>query len=319
MVILLSRLLGVQIPREPMPFLLLPVELRLEIYKHLVEPVTHTLKDPKLRSGVLTVHDKTCDMSILRTCKTIHDEAKPAIIDVLRTPEDEPAYHFFTNRWPAVEQFVKINHVRFGLIDFIDDSSLRQVAARARHLSKGTSLRIDYSQHPRVSEWDYQQDLALLESATKRAGNSINILHSGRLMPLSKYLSEEPPASEALRQERNRWKLNFNQWGWLWDEPRIAELGNNPLPPWIRLPSERMSFGEFVRRFLSYEKGLALCLLGFACYGIFAFFRLCHSLLVGRSLLPSFAGVAFFVCNSFVIGWFFHTTFRFSSIIRVFP
>lgn len=93
-------------------------------------------------------------------------------------------------------------------------------------------------------------------------------------MPLPNYLSEEPQASAALQQERKRWKLNFHQWGWLWDEPRIAELGNDPLPPWIRLPSERVNFGDFVRRFLSYEKGLALCLLVFACYGIFTFFLL---------------------------------------------
>ncbi|KAF2702747.1 hypothetical protein K504DRAFT_212889 [Pleomassaria siparia CBS 279.74] len=245
MVSLLSNILRgrrFQKPKPPMSrplpaFLLLPTELRLEIYKFLVESKTHTLKDPEEAHGVLTVYYKTCDMAILRTCETIRAEAEPAILSALRPQLDQPAFHFLTsplapvNRRTQVsrivEHYIKIIYVRRGLLDHIDNPTLRRLSIRMQRLTDSRSLQLDYIEHPGNTSPDLQQDIAFLQVASEQAGHAVNGLvisrPEGRLVPIEEYLLNEPEqidSSEAskLNAERRQWKEKFAAWNCLWND-----------------------------------------------------------------------------------------------------
>jgi hypothetical protein len=262
-----------QIPKGRILFLHLPVEIRLEVYKHLVEGVTLTLEDHRLSKGFLQAYDTICDMSILRTCKTIYHEAQPAIIEALQA---QNTFQFFMYTWPAVEQFIKINQVRFGLIDKIDDPSFKKLAVRGARRSPNRHVRIDYAKHPLTTDLGFQQDMAFLEVAAKKITIEVNILHDGRLVPLPEYCAGESESllSDYLRSRRRTWKMVFEHGAWIWAEPRIASFEDEPLLTLIRHAGEPWRFLETFWRFCSTERGVALTLLTSFGLGIFCLAQL---------------------------------------------
>jgi hypothetical protein len=273
-------------PQEPMRFLNLPTELRLEIYKYLVEPITLTLEDPRLPKGMLKAYDTACDMSILRTCKTIYNEAWPTITDALRVQKDKPTYHFFIYTWPAVEQFIKINQIRFGLFDLIDDPSFKKLAVRGSRRSPNGRVRIDYAKHPLTTDLGFQQDIAFLEVAAKKVSSEINILHDGQLVPLPEYLTgiSEGLLTDYLRHTRRTWKMVFEHGAWIWEESRITSFENDPLLTLIRHAGEPWKLIKTLGRFCSTEIGVVLTLLTSIGLDVFCIVQLYRSFPLQRPI-----------------------------------
>ena len=89
------------------PFLELPKELRLTIYEYLPEEVDYDFpmkinQTPRPTPyGLITLHNKVCEVSILSTCKINFAEAQPIIASSLRIQQNEPAYHYSYRNFSA--------------------------------------------------------------------------------------------------------------------------------------------------------------------------------------------------------------------------
>ncbi|KAF2709734.1 hypothetical protein K504DRAFT_502449 [Pleomassaria siparia CBS 279.74] len=77
-------------PPKSFPFLRFPCDIRLLVYEEL--PCCILRAWPEIPPG-FKVHDKTCPMSIVRTCKLVNAEALPTIMRKMAFRKDEARLH----------------------------------------------------------------------------------------------------------------------------------------------------------------------------------------------------------------------------------
>lgn len=200
-------------PRDRSPFLELPVELRVMIYRCLPRDTKHVffdrfMHDPNGTLPFWELRDRVCKVDILRVNKKIYSEAKPTIDDELRRrkQKDGHAYHISSLGSSVVNIMAQINRIRFGenseklwklYRDFGDSwvSGFKfrlsprnldpetQAKIRMRQFDLGHSVHIDYNPLPnrdRYQEISFEQDLALLTYLRDYSDGEVTIfIHQG--------------------------------------------------------------------------------------------------------------------------------------------
>jgi hypothetical protein len=177
------------------------------IYEYLPEEVEHDFPMKKrigqtlqpIPDGLLTLHDKVCEVSILSTCKTVFAEAQPIISKSLRIRPDEPAYHYSYRNFSA--SIAGCQRSPFDMCDNFNWDALGRYIQRTRLRAVicNRTVRVDYfpimnlttpaTSQARLLELTLSMALAMLISIEEQ-GQRVNVVHRGDCLPLQDYLEE---------------------------------------------------------------------------------------------------------------------------------
>jgi hypothetical protein len=164
------------------------------IYEHIPERITKRMPIdhcspikawdhwlPRNQAPAWYWHKIVSDMAILRTCRQVHDEARPLIVRALWGPPSSPSLHFSSCGFSVFGMMYEIE----GDVKCCEEHPVRRVQGMiARHrcgLVSATqavyphTVRIEYSPRPvknRMSQevLDLAEDMAVLKILEKRPG-----------------------------------------------------------------------------------------------------------------------------------------------------